>query len=142
MKEFMIRVNYNVYPMFAFIILVTLFFVDITFCSSLSTLLFVRTKENVDESLKKRKEKKRRKKGFKSHIAQDKHLNSVSLPIYRELISSFFLVPVEKHFLNFSFSLPYFSRCIFGKLLPFSFCHSKIMVGYNSDFLSHIFGWL
>ena len=53
----------------------------------------VRTK---DESLKKKK-----KKGFKSHIAQDKHLNIVSLPIYRECISSFFLTPVEKHFLNF-----------------------------------------
>ena len=91
----------------------------------------VRTK---DESLKK--------KGFKSHIAQDKHLNSVSLPIYRELISSFFLAPVEKHFLNFSFSLPYFSRCISGKLLPLSFCRSKISVGYKSDFSSHIFGWL
>ena len=98
----------------------------------------VRTKENVDESLKKNR-KKRRKKGFKSHIAQDKHLNSVSLPIYRELISSFFLVPVEKHFLNFSFSLPYFSRCISGKLLPLSFCRSKILVGFKSDFLSHIF---
>ena len=91
----------------------------------------VRTK---DESLKKK-----RKKNFKSHIAQDKHLNSVSLPIYRELISSFFLVPVEKHFLNFSFSLPYFSRCISGKLLPLSFCRSKILVGFKSDFLSHIF---
>ena len=86
--------------------------------------------------------KKRRKKGFKSHIAQDKHLNNVSLPIYREPLSSFFLVPVEKHFLNFSFSLPYFSRCISGKLLPLSFCRSKISVGYKSDFLSHNFGWL
>jgi len=82
-----------------------------------------------DESLKKRKEKKK-KKSFKSHIAQDKHLNSVSLPIYRELISSFFLAPIEKHFLNFFFSLPYFSRCISGKLLPLSFCRSNI------------FGWL
>ena len=100
---------------------------------------FVRTKENVDESLKKRKEKKRRKKGFKSHIAQDKHLNSVSLPIYSELIYSVFLVPVEKHFLNFSFSLPYFSRCISGKLLPLSFWRSKILVAVKSDFLSHIF---
>jgi len=80
----------------------------------------------VDESLKKRKEKKEEKKmGFKSHIAQDKHLNSVSLPIYRELLSSFFFVPVEKHFLNFSFSLSYFNRCISGKLLPLSFCRSK-----------------
>jgi len=96
----------------------------------------VRTKEKIGESLKK----KGKKKGFKSHIAQDKHLNSVSLPIYRELLSSFFLVPVEKHFLNFSFSLPYFSRCISGKLLPLSFCRSKISVGYNSDFSSHIFG--
>ena len=59
-----------------------------------------------DESLKKKEEKK---KGLKSHIAQDKHLNSVSLPIYRELISSFFHAPVEKHFLNFSFSLSYFN---------------------------------
>ena len=99
----------------------------------------VRTKENVDESLKKKKGKKRRKKGFKSHIAQDKHLNSVSLPIYRELLSSFFFAPVEKHFLNFSFSLSYFSRCISGKLLPLSFCRSKILVGFKSDFLSHIF---
>ena len=96
----------------------------------------VRTKENVDESLKKKKGKK---KGFKSHIAQDKHLNSVSLPIYRELISSFFLAPVEKHFLNFSFSLPYFSRCISGKLLPLSFCRSNILVAFKSDFLTHIF---
>ena len=101
----------------------------------------VRTKENVDESLKK-KEKKKEKKGFKSHIAQDKHLNSVSLPIYRELLSSFFLAPVEKHFLNFSFFLPFFSRCISGKLLPLSLCRSIISVGYKSDFLSHIFGWL
>jgi len=53
----------------------------------------------------------------------------------------FFLAPVEKHFLNFSFSLPYFSRCISDKFLPLSFCRSKISVGYNSDFLSHIF-WL
>ena len=90
----------------------------------------------------KKKGKKKEKKSFKSHIAQDKHLNSVSLPIYRELISSFFLVPVEKHFLNFSFSLPFFSRCISGKLLPLSFCRSIISVGYKSDFLSHIFGWL
>jgi len=64
--------------------------------------------------------KRKEKKNFKSHIAQSKHLNTVSLPIYREPISSFFLVPVEKHFLNFSFSLSYFSRCIFGKLLPLS----------------------
>ena len=99
----------------------------------------VRTKDNMDESLKKERKKKRRKKGFKSHIAQDKHLNSVSLPIYKELISSFFLAPVEKHFLNFSFSLPYFSRCISGKLFPLSFCRSKILVGFKSDFLSHIF---
>ena len=98
----------------------------------------VRTKENVDESLKKNR-KKRRKKSFKSHIAQDKHLNSVSLPIYRELISSFFLAPVEKHFLNFSFSLSYFSRCISGKLLPLSFCRSKFLVAFKSDFVSHIF---
>ena len=82
--------------------------------------------ENVDESLKKKKGKKRRKKkGFKSNIAQDKHLNNVSIPIYRELLSSFFFAPVEKHFLNFSFSLSYFSRCISGKLLPLSFCRSK-----------------
>ena len=54
----------------------------------------------------------------------------------------FFIAPVEKHFLNFSFSISYFSRCISGKLLPLSFCRSKITVGYNSDFLSHIFGWL
>ena len=50
----------------------------------------VRTK---DESLKKKKGKKRKKKSFKSHVAQDKHLNNVSLPIYRELFSSFFPCP-------------------------------------------------
>ena len=94
----------------------------------------VRTNETMGESLKKK-----RKKNFKSHIAQSKHLNTVSLPIYREPLSSFFLVPVEKHFLNFSFSLPYFSRCISGKLLPLSFCRSKILVAFKSDFLSHIF---
>jgi len=53
-------------------------------CRIVMNLVTVRT----NESLKKRKEKKE-KKSFKSHIAQDKHLNSVSLPIYRE--SSFLL---------------------------------------------------
>ena len=84
--------------------------------------------------------KKKDKKGFKSHIAQDKHLNSVSLPIYRKLLSSFFLAPIEKHFLNFSFSLPYFSRCISSKLLPLSFFRTKLLVGYESDFSSHTRG--
>jgi len=85
----------------------------------------------------KKKREKRKEKGFKSHIARDKHSNSVLLPIYRELFSSSFLVSIEKHFLKFSFSLPYFSRYISDKLLPLSFCRSKISVDYNNDFLSH-----
>ena len=48
--------------------------------SKLPTTGNVRTKEKVDESLKKKRE--RQKKSFKSHIAQDKHMNSVSIPIY------------------------------------------------------------
>ena len=94
-------------------------------------------KREEGNKMEKRRRKRKKKKGFKSHIAHDKHLNSVSLPIYRELISSFFLASVDKHFLNFSFFIPYFSRCISGKLLPLSFYRIKFLVGYQSDFSSH-----
>ena len=97
----------------------------------------VRTKEKMDESLKKKE-----KKGFKSHIAQDKHLNSVSLPIYREPLSSFFLSQLRSIFSTF-LSPSHISTDAFpAKFSLFLSVALKISVGYKSDFSSHIFGWL
>ena len=97
----------------------------------------VRTK---DESLKKKRKEKKEKKSFKSHIAQDKHLNSVSLPIYRESSFLLFSLPQLRSISSTFLSPSHISADAFpANFSLFLSIALKFLVAFKSDFVSYIF---